>query len=115
MKLLRLLGKRHKDVLFDIRKQFEELEIQPADFSAQYKDSTGRALPMFNLDEEQTMILASGYNVKLRQKIIKRWMELEVSKPKELTFEEMQIRVMVELQFRIDQQRKDLENIFNKL
>ena len=80
-------GKAHKNVMADIKKQFEQLEISTADFSAT-RIVRGKEEPMFNLDEEQTLILASGYNVKLRQKIIKRWMELEVAKPKELTFEE---------------------------
>ena len=36
---------------------------------------------MFNLDEEQSLILASGYNVKLRQKIIHEWIDMKVQAP----------------------------------
>lgn len=40
-----LCGKEHKHVLADIRNMCESLKIDSAEFSAQYKDSTGRTLP----------------------------------------------------------------------
>ena len=72
-----LTGKQHKDVLYDIRKMLEELEVHSADFSAEYKDSTGRTLPAFNLPKRETYILIIGYSVTMRAKIIDRWQELE--------------------------------------
>lgn len=75
-----LCDKQHKDVLRDIRKSLESLEIDSAQFCAQYKDSTGRMLPCFNLPKRETLIVVSGYSVELRAKIIDRWMELEAAK-----------------------------------
>lgn len=72
-----MTGKEHKDVLRDIRNMFEQLQIDSAEFCAQYKDSTGRTLPCFNLDKDLSICLVSGYNVQLRMAIIKRWNELE--------------------------------------
>jgi phage regulator Rha-like protein len=72
-----LTGKRHDHVLTDIRNMFEQLKIDSTEFSGQYKDSTGRLLPCFNLDKELSTCLVSGYNVQLRMAIIKRWTELE--------------------------------------
>lgn len=72
-----LTGKQHKDVLYDIRKMLEELEVHSADFSAEYKDSTGRTLPAFTLPERETYILITGYSVTMRAKVIDRWKELE--------------------------------------
>lgn len=72
-----LTGKRHDHVLADIRNMFEQLKIDSTEFSGQYKDSTGRLLPCFNLDKELSTCLVSGYNVQLRMAIIKRWNELE--------------------------------------
>ncbi len=86
--------------------EFKELEIDETKFGCVRKDAKGEERPMFNLDEEQTMILASGYNVKLRQQIIKRWMELELSKPKEMTFEEMKLK-------RLERENKKLHVIVN--
>lgn len=70
-----LTGKMHKHVLVDIRKMLSE--IHSAEKPSQYKDSTGRTLPMLMLDKEETLILVSGYNTKLRAAIIRRWQELE--------------------------------------
>lgn len=72
-----LTGKDHKNVLADIRSMLDGLSIDWADFSAQYKDSTGRSLPCFNLPKRETLILVSGYNVQMRAAIIDRWQELE--------------------------------------
>lgn len=72
-----LTGKQHKDVIRDIRNMLNQLEIHSAQFCAQYKDSTGRSLPMFNLPKRETLVLVSGYNVTMRARIIDRWQELE--------------------------------------
>ncbi len=77
-----LTSKEHKNVIADTRNMFESLEIDSAVFSAQYKDSTGRTLPMFTLNKELTMTLVAGYNVKMRHAIIKRWQELEAKEQK---------------------------------
>lgn len=70
-------GKRHDHVLRDIRKQFAELNLDIPNFGGIYKDSRNRDKQCFFLDKEQSLILASGYNIELRSKIIKRWVELE--------------------------------------
>ena len=72
-----LTGKQHKNVLADIRKMMDDLEINSAEFTAKYKDSTGRSLVMFNLPKDETLCLIAGYNVQVRMRIIKRWQELE--------------------------------------
>ncbi|WP_288501673.1 Rha family transcriptional regulator [uncultured Pseudomonas sp.] len=77
LEIAELTGKAHKNVLADIRAMLDELELSWADFSAQYKDSTGRSLPCFNLDREMTETLLTGYSAKMRLAVIKRWRELE--------------------------------------
>jgi len=72
-----MCNKEHRNVMADIKTMFEQLEIQPAEFSADYKDSRGRTYPCFNLDKEMSLTLVTGYSVVLRHKIIKRWQELE--------------------------------------
>ncbi|MDD1150379.1 Rha family transcriptional regulator [Pseudomonas sp. TNT2022 ID357] len=72
-----LTGKLHKNVLADIRLMLTELEIDSAEFSAQYKDSTGRFLPCFKLDRELTETLITGYSIPLRNKVIRRLHEME--------------------------------------
>ena len=77
LEIAELTGKQHKNVLADIRKMMDDLVINSAEFSAQYKDSTGRSLVMFNLPKDETLCLIAGYNVQVRMRIIKRWQELE--------------------------------------
>ena len=72
-----LTGKEHKNVLADIRKMLQDLELTSADFSANLPDAYGRQQQIFNLNKELTLTLVAGYNVKLRLAIIKRWQELE--------------------------------------
>jgi Rha family phage regulatory protein len=72
-----LTGKRHDNVLLDIKAMLVELGFHSPEFSGQYKDATGRTLPMFKLPKRETLILVSGYSVPMRAKIIDRVAELE--------------------------------------
>ena len=63
---------------------FESLNIQSAEFLADYKDSKGRTFKEYNLPKRETLILVSGYNVELRAKIIDRWEFLERCQKKRL-------------------------------
>ena len=75
-----LTGKRHDNVMIDIRKMLSELGFDSPEFSGQYKDSIGRTLPCFNLPKRETMILVSGYSIPMRARIIDRWEALETGK-----------------------------------
>ncbi|WP_082779055.1 Rha family transcriptional regulator [Burkholderia sp. PAMC 28687] len=68
--------KQHKNVLADIRKMIEGLDLTLADFSADLADGYGRLQPGYNLPKRECMILVSGYNVRLRAAIVDRWQEL---------------------------------------
>lgn len=75
--IAKLTGKAHKHVLADVRSMLTELEIDWADCSAQYQDSTGRWLPCFSLNRDLTDTLLTGYSAKMRLAVIRRWRELE--------------------------------------
>lgn len=75
--IAKLTGKRHDNVMSDIRSMFESLEIQSPVFLGDYKDSKGRTYQQFNLPKRETLILVSGYSIQLRAKIIDRWEYLE--------------------------------------
>lgn len=77
LEIAEMCEKEHKHVMRDIKTMLENLEISSAQFWAQYKTKDGRMQPCFNLDKEMSLTLVTGYNVKLRHKIIKRWQELE--------------------------------------
>ncbi|MGC0154852.1 phage antirepressor KilAC domain-containing protein [Chromobacterium vaccinii] len=72
-----LCEKRHDNVMRDIRTMLEELKLDALSFEGIYQDAYGRQKMCFELDKELTMTLVAGYNVVLRNRIIRRWMELE--------------------------------------
>lgn len=81
IEIAELTGKRHAHVLADIRNMLEQLGKHSAEFSAQYRDSTGRTLPCFALPYDETMVLVTGYSIPLRAAVVRRWRELEEAKP----------------------------------
>lgn len=70
-------GRRHQDVLRDIRNMFEQLGQPFAQFCAKVPSQGGRPMTVANLPKRESLILVSGYSVELRAKIIDRWEELE--------------------------------------
>lgn len=77
LEIAKLTGKLHKNVMPDIRKMLLELGLEPADFSARYRDAKGEERECFNLPNRESLILVSCYSVELRAAIIDRWQELE--------------------------------------
>lgn len=77
LEIAEVTGKEHKNVLRDIRNLLEqgvnELNFELVD----YKDKKGEIRPMYSLTKKGCLILASGYDALLREKIIDRWEELE--------------------------------------
>ncbi|GBQ07508.1 Rha family transcriptional regulator [Saccharibacter floricola] len=74
-----LTGKQHKNVIRDIEKMLEGLEIARLNFEHSYIGEDNTKRKCYNLNKELIYTLMAGYNVKLRNAIIKRWMELEES------------------------------------
>lgn len=77
-----LTEKRHGDVIRDIRVMLEALG-DDADLRhvQETKDSRGYTAE-FKLPKDLTLTLVAGYNVKLRKRIIDRWLELEAQAAK---------------------------------
>lgn len=72
-----LTGKRHDNVVRDIRKMLEELGANPLSFEGVYLDAKGESRPCFNLPRREVEILLTGYSIPLRAKVIDRLHELE--------------------------------------
>lgn len=85
-----LTGKLHQHVMRDIRNLISGLSAQSTSGSGNYssyvieedtyKDANGNDRACYNLNKKACLLLASGYNVLLRAKIIDRWEELETEK-----------------------------------
>lgn len=72
-----LTGKEHKNVLADVRKMLDTLEIQRADFSARYLDEKRESRECFNLPKDLTFTLVLGYDVRRRYAVTRCWLEVE--------------------------------------
>lgn len=78
-----LCEKEHFHVKRDCEVMFTSLNLDASKFGGIYFDSMNRQQTEYLLDEELTMTLVTGYSIVLRNRVIKRWKELElqVSKP----------------------------------
>lgn len=80
LQIAELTAKRHDAVLRDIRNLLSQGVAAHNFVVSEYKDTTGRTLPCFNITKKGCLILASGYSAKLREAIINRWDQLEQEK-----------------------------------
>lgn len=80
-----LTGKRHDNVVRDIKSQMNGDELK---FEGIYLDSMNRERIEYLLPKNEALAIVSGYSFELRMKIINRLEELENRKP-EMTLEQM--------------------------
>lgn len=77
LEIAEITGKKHAHVMRDIRSLIEQ-GVNGSNFGlVNYKDKKGEVRPMFELTLKGCLILASGYDVLLREKIINKLEELE--------------------------------------
>ncbi|GAD09171.1 hypothetical protein GFGA_1c1236 [Gluconobacter frateurii NBRC 103465] len=74
-----LTGKRHSDVMRDIRSMLEQVGEGERKFASTYNDAQGKLRECYNLPKDLTITLVAGYRSDLRLKIVRRWMELEAA------------------------------------
>lgn len=74
-----LTGKEHKTVLRDIRNLIEQLKDGTDLYHEEFQSLTDNRgyTSEYLLTKNQTLLLMTGYNIPLRQKLINRWQELE--------------------------------------
>jgi phage regulator Rha-like protein len=116
-----LTGKEHYNVKRDIKIMFEGLKIDALNFEGTYIDASNRKQTEYRLDRELTLTLVSGYNIKLRNAIVKRWQELEEQRgmvEKKQTMPEVkdpQLAAMVTMLTQLDAVKQEQENQRNEL
>jgi phage antirepressor YoqD-like protein len=71
-----LTGKSHDNVLRDARGLFASGVLKSEETTYRHPQN-GQLYPEFILDQRDCLVLVSGYNAKIRAKIIDRWQELE--------------------------------------
>lgn len=76
LEIAELTGKRHADVMRDIRTMLRDLGQGLSNFAQAYRHpQNGQEFPCFNLPRDLTFTLVTGYSIPLRKKVIDRWME----------------------------------------
>lgn len=108
-----ITGKRHSDVIRDIRNILSQ-GVQETNFALSFiinklPNGGRKNIPMYQLTKKGCLILASGYDAVLREKIINRWEELEMKEKQKsqvpTTFAEA-LRLAAEQQEKIEEQQK---------
>ena len=92
-----LTGKRHDNVVADIKKTLGEAGITALNFQASYKDASGKKNICYQLPRFECDLVVSGYSFPYRAMIIRRWHELEAEKAKPLSRREQLIRDLAEI------------------
>lgn len=106
LEIAEVTGKQHAHVMRDIRKLLSQGVAESNFGLGSYTDTNGQERPCFNLTKKGCLILASGYDAVLREKIINRWEELETEKRK-LSRKELALMV---IQAEEEKERLALEN-----
>ena len=84
LEIAEVTGKNHKDVLRDIRNLISQGASGRNFALGDYKDKNNQSRPMYRLTAKGCLILASGYDVVLREKIIDKLEEYREKEQKGL-------------------------------
>lgn len=89
LEIAELTGKRHDNIVRDIRSLLKQgvshLNFEESSYKQPQPRGGYKELPCFELTKKGCLILASGYDAVLREKIIDRWEQLELEKRKPKT------------------------------
>ena len=77
LQIAEVTGKQHKEVLRDIRNLLAQGVAERNFALGDYKDKNNQSRPMYQLTPKGCLILASGYDVVLREKIIDKLEEYQ--------------------------------------
>jgi Rha family phage regulatory protein len=115
LEIAELTGKQHSHVMRDIRNILEQGVAESNFGLGSYSDANGQNRPCYFLTKKGCLILASGYDALLRERIINRWEELELEKKQELpklpqTFAEA-LRLAAEQAEQLEKQQARIEEM----
>ena len=81
-----LCDKPHYNVLIEICQMCKRLNINHLKFQEIYFDTHNRQQMRYKLDQRHALILASGYDIRYRDQIVKRIVDMEALTPNEFVF-----------------------------
>lgn len=118
LEIAEVTGKKHAHVMRDIRGLLEqgvsESNFGLSSYKQEQPNGGTKDVPMYSLTKKGCLILASGYDALLREKIIDRWVELEKKEREMLgvvpnSFSEA-LLLAAKQQAQIEEQQKKLES-----
>ena len=89
LEIAEITGKEHYNVLRDIKDEISKLGTERAELIfelSEYKDTTGRKLPMYIANIQGILQLGARYSADVRYKLIEKVTKNEAAKSKEKTF-----------------------------
>lgn len=104
IEISKLTGKNHADVRRDIEKTLTDAGIDISKYADVSINQQNQKVKVYNLPRFECDLVVSGYSVKYRAAIIKRWHELERQKEQPLSLEEMTVKVIQGQQKKIEAQ-----------
>lgn len=112
LEIAEVTGKRHDSILRDIRNILSQGVDAHNFVETSYTDKSNRQQKCYTLTKKGCLILASGYDVILREKIINRWEELETKERSQYqvpqSFAEA-LMLAAKQQEQIEEQQRQLE------
>lgn len=112
LEIAEVTGKRHDSILRDIRNILSQGVDAHNFVETSYTDKSNRQQKCYTLTKKGCLILASGYDVILREKIINRWEELETKERNQYqvpqSFAEA-LMLAAKQQEQIEEQQRQLE------
>lgn len=112
LEIAEVTGKRHDSILRDIRNILSQGVDAHNFVETSYTDKSNRQQKCYTLTKKGCLILASGYDVILREKIIDRWEELETKERSQYqvpqSFAEA-LMLAAKQQEKIEEQQRQLE------
>lgn len=112
LEIAEVTGKRHDSILRDIRNILSQGVDAHNFVETSYTDKSNRQQKCYTLTKKGCLILASGYDVILREKIIDRWEELETKERSQYqvpqSFAEA-LMLAAKQQEQIEEQQRQLE------
>lgn len=103
-------GKQHGHIKRDIEKMLKSLGLDVSTFGRTYLDSQNREQVEYHLDRYHTEVLVTGYDVKRRAAVIKRWYDLETGKAQPVaTVKDPQLAAMVMMLTQLDSVKQEQE------
>ena len=109
LEIAEVTGKRHDAILRDIRNLLKQGVAAHNFVETSYTDKSNRQSPCFNLTPKGCLILASGYDAVLRERIIDRLETLELGKPKVPQSFSEALQLAADQAKQIEQQQKQIE------